>query len=96
MSKRYILYNEGIGFYILQKDFPHYIGEITNKTETNIGQYPIAGYHLYVSFVGTLKGRYIPTDKFALHEIQHICADMANYLLDNVINNNDEYKKYKI
>lgn len=96
MSSPYILYYEGDGYYILQKDFPHFIGKITNKTEDHIAQYPIAGYKLYVSFIGTLKGRYMPADKFVLQEVQHIYADMANYLLDKKINNNEEYEKYKI
>jgi hypothetical protein len=96
MSKPYIIYTEGDGFFILQKDFPHFIGKITHKIESNVAQYPISGYNLYVSFAGTLKGRYMPADKFILEEAQHIYADMANYLLDTKIKNSEEYEKYKI
>lgn len=96
MSSPYILYYEGAEYYILQKDFPNFIGKITNKTENDLAQYPIAGYNLYVSFVGTLRGRYMPADKFILQEVQHVYADMANYLLDKKIKNNKDYEKYKI
>lgn len=96
-SKKYILFREDDGSYILQKDFPHCIGKITkNKTDDVISQYPISGYRLYVNFCGTLRGNYATSDKFFVQESTSILSDMANFLLENKIFITDEYEKYKI
>jgi hypothetical protein len=95
-KSKYILYREDAESYVLQKDFPHYIGRLTNKLERSLAQYPISGYSLYVSFAGTLRGNYISSDKFALDEMASIYADMANYILEKLIKSSDDYDKYKI
>ena len=65
-QNKYIIYREDANTYILQKDFPHYTGRVTNKLERSIAQYPIAGYGLYISYSGTIRGNYTIADKFAL------------------------------
>lgn len=95
-NKKYILFREDVGLYILQKDFPHSIGKLTKKKEENKPQCVIPGYQLYVTFQGTLRGNYIPSDRFFMQEAGAVLSGMANFLLENLIYTTDEYEKYKI
>lgn len=95
-NKRYILFREEAGLYVLQKDFPHSIGKLTNKKEEIKPQCVIPGYQLYVTFDGTLRGNYMPSDRFFMQETSEVLPNMANFLLENLIYTTDEYEKYKI
>ena len=79
MQNPYIIYNENGSDYILQRNFPNYIGRVTSKLERQIAQYPIAGYDLYISFVGTLNGNFIQMDKFAMQDAQEIMSEMSSF-----------------
>jgi hypothetical protein len=95
-NKKYILFREDVSLYILQKDFPHSIGKLTKKKEEEKLQCVIPGYHLYVTFQGTLRGNQIPLDRFFVQETSEVLPNMANFLLENLIYTTDEYEKYKI
>ena len=79
MQNPYIFYNENGSDYILQKNFPNYIGRVTTKLERQIAQYPVAGYNLYISFAGTLNGNFIQMDKFAMQDAQEIMSEMSSF-----------------
>ncbi len=85
-------------YYILQKDFPHYIGVIYPFPKKNfIEPSPIAGYNLWVTFNGTLRGLVIPAYKNIADEIVIVLDKMANwYLQQRVLPEQKKYKKYKI
>lgn len=96
MRNRFIVFWEDASVYILQKEFPHYIGRLTNKLERGLAQYPIAGHSLYVSFFGTLRGNYVPSTSLSSEETNMIFSDMADFALENLIKKTDDYEKYKI
>lgn len=79
MQNPYIIYNENDSDYILQRNFPNYIGRVTSKLERQIAQYPVAGYDLYISFAGTLNGNFIQMDKFAMQDAQEIMSEMSSF-----------------
>ena len=96
MRNRYILFRENANQYVLQRDFPHIIGKLSNKKEEDKEQSIIPGYNLYLVFDGVLRGNYATSDKFFLQETSTILPDMASFLLENLISNSQEYEKYKI
>jgi hypothetical protein len=85
-------------YYILQKDFPHYVGVIYPFPKKKVVEpSPIAGYNLWVSFNGTLRGNAIPSYNHFLEEIVFILDRMANwYLQQRIIPDYKRYKKFKI
>ena len=94
MQNPYIIYNENGSDYILQKNFPNYIGRVTPKLERQIAQYPVAGYDLYISFVGTLNGNFIQMDSLAIQHAEEIMSGMSNFFLEKL--DKSKYENYKI
>lgn len=94
MQNPYIIYNENGSDYILQRNFPNYIGRVTSKLERQIAQYPVAGYDLYVSFVGTLNGNFIQMDNLAIQHTEEIMSSMSSYFVQKL--DKEKYEKYKI
>lgn len=98
----YITYREQVGeemgYFILQKEFPHFCGQISERPIVNFIQpCPIAGYGLYVIFHGTLRGNVIPSYKNVGEEIALVMQDMALFFLDNrILQNPKKYKKWLI
>ena len=92
---RFITFREDENLYVLQKNYPHYVGRLTNKLERSLAQYPIAGYSLHISYAGTLRGNYA-VSTHNNEELNLIYADMSNYALEKIIQQSDEYDKYKI
>lgn len=96
-SNKYIIFREDASLYILQKNFPHYIGKLTSNPQEGISQYPITGYRLYISFAGTLIGKYINSDRFSVRELHPILADMGNFILEmHILKHQEDYEKFKI
>jgi hypothetical protein len=96
-NNKYIIFREDASLYILQKNFPYYIGKLTNNPKEGISQYPITGYRLYVSFAGTLIGKYINSDKFSIQESFPILSDMGNFVLEmHILKHQEDYERYKV
>jgi hypothetical protein len=92
--------NDGVlCYYILQKAFPHWVGLLVanSPVEGALANAPIAGYNLWVTFSGTLRGRIIPDYRNIQSEINSAFADMAEWYLANRIRQNEKiYRKFKI
>ena len=90
--------NEGeLTYYILQRDFPHYLSEIiTTPKEGLITPIQINGYYIWVNFIGTLRGGMIPGYRNIKDDIKFIVNDMADwYYANRVIPQYKKYKKFK-
>ena len=85
-------------YYILQRDFPHYIGRISPyPIENPICQSPIAGYNLWVCFAGTIRGNIIPSYPSEKQNMIAVFESMATWFYANrIISDEKKYKKYKI
>lgn len=94
MQNPYIIYNENDSDYILQRNFPNYIGRVTSKLERQIAQYPVAGYDLYISFAGTLNGNFIQMDSLGIKHAEEIMSVMSSYFVQKL--DKEKYEKYKI
>lgn len=100
--KSFITFRENDGecnlqYYILQRDFPHFIGVVLNHFDIGNWYAPVSGYMLYVNFAGTLRGNIIPSYKDISEEIQNIVGLMADwYCVNRVLIDEKRFKKYKI
>jgi len=94
MQNPYIIYREDGSDYILQRNFPNYIGRITEKLERSIAQYPIPGYNLYISFAGMLNGNFIQMDSLAVQHAEEIMSKMSSFFVQKL--DKSKYEKYKI
>lgn len=99
----YISYREKkpdgtLGYFIAQKLFPHYVGEIvTSQIQGAIVNAPIAGYNLWITFAGTLRGNMIPNFKDIIKEIENNYFEMAQWYYENrIVVDSSRFKKFKI
>lgn len=85
-------------YYILQRDYPHYVGLVAAKPkEGALAQAPIAGYNMYIIIEGTLRFNLIPNYKNVIEEMQLIAETMAVwYYTDRMIMDKKRYEKFKI
>lgn len=85
-------------YYILQRSFPHYEAVLLlNPRPGALAQTPIAGYHLWVTVIGTLRGGMIPSYKNVVEEMQVISNEMAFfYLNERIMPDEKKYKKWRI
>jgi hypothetical protein len=85
-------------YYILQRAFPHYVSKIEYKpSETALYYISISGYYLYVVFDGSLQGRFLPSYKDAIDEMQVVVQNMAEWFYTKrVVVEPNKYKKWKI
>jgi len=91
--------NDGVlQYYILQKEWPHYSGMVvTDPYFKTILKIPIAGYNMYVSFNGVLRGRCIPILKGEDKEMLVVLQNMGSWFFDNrILPNPSKYKKFKV
>ncbi len=89
--------NGVLQYYILQRDFPHFIGVILPSFEVGNWYAPISGYMLWVNFAGTIRGGLIPSYRDISDEINYSMQKMADwYLPDRVLVNKKKYKKWEI
>jgi hypothetical protein len=89
--------NGELGYFILQKDFPHYIGQITTyPQERLIPSIQIAGYYLWVTFNGTIRGNIVPSYKNIEEDIKFVMNEMSIwYYANRIIDNPKKYKQFK-
>lgn len=99
----YITYRETdingrLCYYILQKQFPHYVGLISlGKMDNVISSIPVGGYNLYVNFNGVLQGNFIPSYNDVLDEIDVVLSSMADWFYYNrVVIEPKKYSRFKI
>ena len=99
---KFITYREDIGnetgYFILQKEFPHYVGRIADRPIVNFIQpVPITDYRLWIIFNATLRGNFIPSYRDIGEEIKAVMNDMAAWFYENrILVNPKKYKKWKI
>ncbi len=69
-------------YYILQKEFPHYLGVISSHpVKSTLCQISIPGYDMWVVFGGTLRGKMIPNYKDVKNDIDVAFHNMAIWFL---------------
>lgn len=84
-------------YYILQREFPHYVGVVSSIPIAGNWYTPIIGYAMYIVFGGVLRGMYIPDYKNIGEEVMAIMENMAAWYYDNRISIDEKrYKKFKI
>ena len=84
-------------YYILQRDFPHFIGVVLNYYDIGNWYAPIGGYMMYVNFGGTLRGNIIPSYKDIGDEIQSVLGNMADwYYTNRILTDEKRFKKFKV
>lgn len=85
-------------YFILQKAFPHIVGEIKLVPEKHfVEAATLSGYNMWVVFKNTLRGNSIPSYPDIFDEISLELEQMATWYLDNRIKINEKkYSKYKL
>lgn len=102
MITPYITYREDFEdkpmYFIVQKEYPHYLAEISEIPKTKIvGSAPIGSYNLWVAFIGCLRGNVIPSYLNVDKEIADVLFDMAEwYFINRILGNEKKYKKWKM
>lgn len=85
-------------YFILQRDFPHYNCCLADQPIVNFVQpMPISSYNLWIVFVGTLRGNFIPYYQSIGDEIRAVMQDMAEwYFTERILKDEKKFKKWKI
>lgn len=85
-------------YYILQRDFPHFVGRIVyTPVEGAIANEPIAGYNMWVTFANTLRGNFLPSYKNIKDEINSVMFSMSAWFYsERILIDKDRFKKFKI
>jgi len=85
-------------YYILQREFPHYIGLISETPNLKaLACVPITSHNLWVIHNGVLAGNYIPAQRDVMDEIKKVFQGMSDwYYAHRVIPNPKKYKKLAI
>lgn len=89
---------DGLQYYILQKEFPHFICKISFKPDKIfVNAVPIAGYKMWLVFNYCLRGKYLPSFKEIDKLILTVMEEMALWFLVNrILQDEKRYKKFKI
>lgn len=84
--------------YILQRDFPHYVGQILYMPKLkSLIQIPVPKYNIWVSFAGTLRGNMIPSYKNIPEELDDVYRNMSSWYYENIILKNEkEFENFKL
>ena len=84
-------------YFLLQKDFPHFLGRIvTFPVERSLVNEPVAGYNLWVTFNGTLRGNYYPST-VTKDEVRLIFERMALWFAsERITGSTKRFEKFKI
>lgn len=99
---RFITYREEdkdgrLCYYILQKDFPHFVGVISTYPSEGTWQSPISNYNMWVVYAGTIRGNLIPSYRNISDETQSVFDEMASWYYQNrILKEPNKYKKFKI
>lgn len=85
-------------YFVLQKEFPHFLGRIvTFPVEHSLVNEPVAGYNLFITFAGSLRGNFIPDYKNITDDIQYTFERMALWFAsERVIGGGKRFDKFKI
>ena|ERR1700722_11856088 len=85
-------------YYILQREYPHYVGQITYYPKGGaICEVPVTAHNLYVSFAGVLRGNYLPAFPKVEEEINQVFHAMALWFYANrIVPDPKRYKKWLI
>jgi hypothetical protein len=84
-------------YYVLQKEYPHFVGIISSIPISGTWQSPIAGHNLWVVFNGTLRGNLIPAYQKIGDDIQASLDNMAAWFYNERIKPDEKkYSKFKI
>lgn len=91
--------NNTLQYYILQREYPHYLAVISDHPVINkLGQSAVASHNLYIVHVGTLRGiNLIPAQNKVWEEIQSVCDQMAEWFyIHRILPDQKKYKKWRI
>lgn len=85
-------------YYILQRDFPHFIGEVSTTPDKHlVGATPIPGYKLWIVFQFCLRGKSVPSYRDLESIILNTMNDMASWYFQNRIETDQKrFLKFKI
>ena len=84
-------------YFILQRDFPHFVGIIREYPSTGNWCSAVAGHNLWVTFSETLRGNVVPSYKNISDEIQSVMDNMAAWFhAERIVLNEGKFKKFKI
>jgi hypothetical protein len=85
-------------YYILQKQYPFFIGIIAVRPTERIIEVPIAGYNLWVAFDGTLmSGNMIPIERTIVETMQGEYENMAKWYLEHrILKDEKKFAKFKL
>lgn len=89
--------NGNLCYYILQKDFPHFVGIISTSPSEGTWQSAIPNYNLWVVYAGTIRGNFVPSYRNISEETQSVFDEMAHwYYANRICEEPNKYKKFKI
>lgn len=91
--------NGELCYFIAQKTDPQVVGIITHTPVAGkiVPSQPIAGYSLYVTLHGTIRGNFLPVWNNIDKELSAVLLDMASwYLVNRIIPQEKKYKKWKL
>lgn len=85
-------------YYILQRAYPHYVGFLAYiPIADSICQIPITGHNIWLTFEGTIRGRFIPMETKVLTEILSVFHDMERWFYENRVQVDPKrFKRYII
>ena len=85
-----------LSYFILQRQWPHYVGIITDKHSVDaLASANITSHSLYVRFYGVLEGHFVPAHRGVQEEIKEVFQKMADwYYKHRVIPNPKRFKKW--
>ena len=84
-------------YYVLQRDFPHFIGVLATYPVAGTWYSAVPGYNLYVIFNGTLRGNSVPAYNNITEEIQTVLDNMAAWFwCERIAVDQKKFKRLKI
>lgn len=82
-------------YYILQRDFPHYIGRISERPEVSlIEPTMVPNYKLFIIFGGVLQGNFLPAHSGIEDELKGVFQKMADFYYRRILEDPKRYKKW--
>lgn len=90
--------NGELQYYVLQREFPHFIGLVsTSPTKSFVPAIGITAHRLWIVFEGTLRGSVIPNYLNIDAEVKSVMNEMSQWYYANRISlYPKKYKKFKI
>lgn len=84
-------------YYILQREFPHFLGIVSSVPMAGTWQSPISAHQMWIVFAGTLRGNMVPGYNNISDEIQVVLDAMAAWFYsERILPDEKRYKKFKI